>query len=848
MTNKTFHRAARSSHWTDLCLALFLILISAVSHAQNTRIIDNIDVDERADKIRLQINFNVPLQYITHAPASRGDEILLQLRPVVASRTQDIDFSEPESVTWKPSPTVPLQFVRYEGGTAQSVQIGIYFTVEVDYEVQRSSDARSITLILPKAEAVPQQLPVPAPAIAPPADAQPAPGPRSITAPAVRPNLDGRYVLNLESSIQPLQLPTLPTLSTDQALLLYATQSEVDSRLWNRLRLGFFSTKDEALAIQRQLQAQFPRAWIATAAADERQQAATNGILLGSTRAERPPVVAPPKPGKVAPPIAQPVLPALPAERMTALMEEARQAMATNDYRRAVQLYTKILEHEDTGQHQDAQEFLALARERNGQIAHAKMEYERYLERYPEGPGADRVRQRLAGLITARQTPKERLRTVERGQEKPTWETHGSFSQFYRRDISQVEDEDSIVNQSSLSTDLDVNARRRGGDLDIQTRFSGGYEHDFLDDGPGSLSRLSSLYVDVQDRKHDVGMRLGRQTRSTGGVLGRFDGALLSFQVKPTVKLNAVSGFPVDSSKDSLETNRYFYGVSADFGTYANAWDFVAFLIEQQVDGILDRRAVGGEARYFDPVKSVLTYVDYDISYDELNTLLILGNWNLANQMTINATIDYRQSPILTTRNAIQGQGVETIDELTTTFTEDELRQLAQDRTATSTSYTLGVAKPLSERFQVTGDVTMSNLGSTPTSAGVEGMPSTGDEFFYNLQLIGSNLLKEGDVTILGVRYSDTSTSNTTSLLVNSRYPVNSAWRVNPRVRLDYRENLTDESTQWTAAPSLLLDYRWRRKYRLEFEAGGEWSSRELVIGTEDSTAYYFNLGYRADF
>ena len=43
----------------------------------------------------------------------------------------------------------------------------------------------------------------------------------------------------------------------------------------------------------------------------------------------------------------------------------------------------------------------------------------------------------------------------------------------------------------------------------------------------------------------------------------------------------------------------------------------------------LDRRAVGGEARYFDPVKSLLSYVDYDISYGQLNTLLLLGNWTL---------------------------------------------------------------------------------------------------------------------------------------------------------------------------------------------------------------------------
>jgi len=55
-------------------------------------------------------------------------------------------------------------------------------------------------------------------------------------------------------------------------------------------------------------------------------------------------------------------------------------------------------------------------------------------------------------------------------------------------------------------------------------------------------------------------------------------------------------------------------------------------MIEQQVDGILDRRSVGGEARYFDPVKSLLSYVDYDVSYSQLNTFLMLGNWILPNQ------------------------------------------------------------------------------------------------------------------------------------------------------------------------------------------------------------------------
>ena len=713
--------------WAKRMVLLLLLNWLLPAWAADSRVIDQVEIDTSGDRTRIRIDFNIPLQYIRHTPKSHGDKIVLQFRPLASSQSTDIDFTHEENPSVQSVPGVPLQIVRYEGGSEQGVQMGIYFRVATDFEVQPSPDARSLSILLPKAE-VTAQPPV-------------APAPETMKA-------------------QPKLIPTLPPLSD---------------------------------------------------------------------------------------------------ERLNALMEEARQAMAAGNHPQAIQIYTKILEHQDTGKHQDAQEFLALARERNGQIAHAKMEYERYQQTYPTGEGADRVRQRLSALVTARQEPQDKLREPGAEPGEAAWDVNGSFSQFYRRDTSHIVEQENVtnsrtdetrVNMSALSNDLDINGRRRGGRADIQTRFTGGYEYDFLpeDEGQGDISRVSSMYVDYQENVHKIGTRVGRQTRNTGGVLGRFDGALMSYQVKPTVKFNAVTGFPVDSSKDNVKTDRYFYGVSADFGTYADAWDFVAFMIEQQVDGILDRRSVGGEARYFDPVKSLLSYVDYDVSYSQLNTFLMLGNWILPNQVTLNATVDFRESPILTTYNAIQGQGVDSIDALRDRYSVDAIRQLAEDRTASSHSYTVGATKPLNGSFQLTGDVTLSELGSTPASGGVEAMPSTGNEYYYTLQLIGSNLLKEGDITIFGLRYSDASTSDTTSVSVNERYPLNTVWRVNPRMRVDYRINKPGDNSQWIYAPSILVDYLWRKNYHFELETGGEWSSQQLTESSEDTTAYYVYAGYRADF
>ena len=406
-----------------------------------------------------------------------------------------------------------------------------------------------------------------------------------------------------------------------------------------------------------------------------------------------------------------------------------------------------------------------------------------------------------------------------------------------------------MVNRSSLSTDLDLNIRRRGPDWDLSAVGIGGYEYDFLNAGEESEGRLSRLYLDVFSKRLYTSARVGRQWSSTGGVLGRFDGGLLSFSRIPRIKVNLVSGFPVDSTVlEKIDTDRYFYGINADLGTFAESWDFNVFAINQLADGITDRRAVGGEARYFRPNLSFFSLVDYDISYGKLNIALFTGNVFFANKGSINFSGDYRKSPTLTTTNAIQGQGVETVSELLETMTEDEVRALAEDRTAESWSATLGGSYPINEKFQISADFNVSEFMSTEASGGVEATPGTGPEYFYSLQLIGSSLIKEGDVAILGLRYSDTSSSRTISGNINTRYPVTMNFRVNPRFRTDYSESKDDGGDQFTIRPSLRMDYYWRRKVRLEFEGGVEWTY-DRVGGQTDLTRDYFVIaGYRIIF
>ena len=806
------------------CSGVFLLCLSVAAQAA---VIDTIDIEDDENPATIRIDFTIPLQYINHAPEREGDELQIQFRTVSTNLfSQEAGANEQQTVTPAPSRYVPLLDARYQAVGVERGTLTLRFSRKVSYTLYPGADRRHI---LVKVVTTNNPLKQDNQAIKP--------VPKTTTGRHSRQafTLSQHYVVNLESFLEGKNQSPLKALPDPGKYVTYTTRFPIQGRVWNRLRVGFFDTRQQAEAYRKKLIKLYPGAWVAYASSEEINEALEQTDIL--TTPLKAPVQRP-----------RPTLPAAEDEKIFALMEEARKAIAENNTRHAIQLYTKVLRYPDNQYSPDALEFLGLARERNRQYAHAIREYQRYLELYPDGEGAARVKQRLAGLTTAKQEPRRLADGRKRKKRANPWDIYGGFSQFYRRDESSTDAGGDIVTQSSISNDLDITARKRSDKYDFQSRFTGSYVHDFLDEGPGSSTSISSLYVDANQKQYGLSARLGRQSRNTGGVLGRFDGLLLGYQVNDWLTVNGVAGFPVFSTRDTLKTDRYLYGLSTDLGTFANAWDFEAFFIEQQNDGILDRRAIGGEARYFDPVRSLLSFVDYDISYDSLNTLILLGTWTLPDRTTINASLDYRNSPVLTTTNALQGQTLPTLDDLLDTLTEDQIRQLAEDRTADVTTVTLGASHPLNEKLQVSGDITVSNLSGTNASGGVDAIPGTGNEYFYNLQLIGSNLIKNGDISVLGLRYSDTSTSNISSLTMDTRYPIKAVWRINPRFRVDYRDNSNNDSTQWIAAPSLRIDYRWRRRYRFEAEGGGEWSTQDLPNDTQDSSSYFFSLGYRADF
>jgi hypothetical protein len=206
--------------------------------------------------------------------------------------------------------------------------------------------------------------------------------------------------------------------------------------------------------------------------------------------------------------------------------------------------------------------------------------------------------------------------------------------------------------------------------------------------------------------------------------------------------------------------------------------------------------------------------------------------------------VDLRRSPFLSLGNALVGQQVDSFDELTILFTEEELRQFALDRSPEVSTYSLGVSRPLTPKLQFNLNASHSTVGATPESAGVPGTDES-EYSYFSTDLVASGAFTEGDVGIIGLRYSVSDTTDVYSLNLDTRFPIGRMWRINPRLRIDYREILSDQSTQWNYTPGIRIQFRPGRRWRVDLEAGQQFSRREMATSDLDREARFVYLGYQ---
>ena len=848
------------------------------------QLIDQFDVRREGNDAVLQLRFATEVQFQRAVTTRAGDLTLIDYNLVTTVNSQ---VRATQGMQLGRLQGLPRMTLADEAVSGQRARRMVLRTAEpVTLEVRAGAGNRSIEVVLRGAGA-----------------AVTASTTGRDTSPATLPLAERRFAIVLQSAADPAS--ALPgRIPRDlQNYEVFTRDILVDGLRRYETLIGHFATRTQAEAVLRQL-AGFPQAAIVATGAAAPAVTAAPAVAAapqGAAPASRAPVpeptVAPapvaPAPGSSAAtpapapaggapatgvPEPAPMTAAETDARADALLAQAQALIDQGQPAAALGPLGELLNLPPNRRTQTAQEMAGMARVRSGDLARARIEFETYLQLYPTGEGADRVRRELTALPAAQAPVAASPRTAV----AETTVT-GSASMTYFGGNGQVRSQDfrdspvaglpqvagdpllSDDKARQLLSDVDLTWRHRNAEQDIRFVFRDSYTND-LERPEKNRNRLSALYVDYKSLTGGYGVRLGRQSPTGGGVMGRFDGISANVQLKPRLKLGGVAGSPTDKFFDS---KRHFYGVSLDADGWLPNFGSAVYVIEQKIDKEVDRRGIGLEMRYFKGGASVFSQLDYDALIKGLNIATVQGTVVLEDNTVFNALYDRRALTMLALGNSLtfedpSNPGVlfsRIADKLATT-TLEALRDQIRRTTPFVTQAQVGVTRPLSKTWQVGASAALTNTGAIPPVPEVvgfeNGRPTTGNIYSVSAQLIGLNLYSSRDTHVFSSTAISSPQLKGFLMGYNNSSIAWNVWQMEPSVQF-YRDRTPEGSTSQRWTPGLRVTYRgwerWALESYLTYELGR--ASRVTpdpndptinVTTKESSTRVNYSLGARYTF
>lgn len=519
------------------------------------------------------------------------------------------------------------------------------------------------------------------------------------------------------------------------------------------------------------------------------------------------------------------------------LMTKGRDALAAKNGDAAVDAFNRLLLLPPNDYTQDGQEWVGVARERAGQPDKAKTEYDLYLRLYPEGEGAARVAQRQNNL-SRRGIDDEPNNIIVEERKKSTarWLSFGSISSRYYSGNSTIDSTfvfnnatttstQSLVDQSMLISTVNASERYLSDDFDGRLVISDVSMMNFQSNH-ASQNRLNAFYGEIKGRSSDYLVRVGRQSPMGAGVQSRFDGVNAGYGDAQSLRVNAVAGKVVDYSQGSKPS---FAGASVDSGPVS------VYALNQTVEGMVDRRALGAEFRQYTAKQTVYALLDYDSYFKVVNTAQAMGSTSMPGY-NLNYMVDHRRP--VSVRNALYGSAVASVAALG--LSADDLRKQALSQTTITNMGQVGASMPLRKNWQVSGNLRLSN------TTALAPLPARGLEKGMYAQLIGSNLRKEGDSWSVGggMNFGQAKGS---SLYFYNHTPFDSRWMLDSSLSYsNYSDQFGGKSIR--TSPMLRGSYQLREMLYIDADAGVEWMNYSGPTQSTKTTRYSYSLGFRWDF
>jgi len=784
---RLFHRV--------FCIGCLLLICLASSMVRASQVVlSDIKIEARGEDTHVVFDLGIPLHYVKHFPTNRGEILQIQLL-LEEEKGREIhkEIRQGSDLTPPPGMEPLLVYVTYEEGVPGGPYLTLRFARPVSFEVEAGESLTTLSVLIHDDQEKKAQS-KPAPVVA---------------------------EKTKEETEEAASTPLIPPVPPSRRGVPEISMKTLEEQVFKQA---------EKSAEQLDAKTQQPE----QGKTEQPTEDTTTAVAASGER----PVPAKPTVSKADSEVGE-------------LMAKARQALTFGDNDGAIQLLRRVIAMPESEHTQDARELVGLALERSNQLPRAKFEYKKYLKIYTEGDGPTRVRQRLQALQSIDTEQHKKLRkTVRRDQDVFT--LFGRWSQAYTTRFQQrtpENDDDNVGSEDIVLTRrvdsyLSLRSRMRTEERNIQTVFTGNSVMDLMD-GRESEYQISSLYLDYDVFAHGYYTIIGRQRVRNSGVFGRFDGFIAGDDFLPFMRGNFYYGKPVELN-DDRHIDKEFWGLKVDIGKRNDPVNMDLYSVNQTADGIADRQAFGAGVRYSDKEMTLFGLLDYDFLFKEVNLFNFRWGWKYLENSKINVSYNRRQ--LLFVTSALNNQPLTTsLDDVVRLLSEDGARELAKDRTSMSETLTIGNSYQFDRDNQLNVDLTVFKSTGTVTRndllspnpcetfdftaldecvmVNVTGAPDTGNQYTLSAQWISGNLFAQRDLYVFGARLSSFDTYDDVTLFANARMPDIDNWKPRPRITLSHRSFTPESRTEGTRisiAPSIKVDYAWKKEWIFDAELGFE--------------------------
>ena len=128
----------------------WVALSSAVSAQPTTvRVLQNARLLEGNDCTYFQIEFNFPVQYINHFPPNAGDELRIQINPIIVNPQDRSALLLREALSPPENGDLGLLSIIYDGQLSSGPVLTLQFRRPLSYSVGQGHDFRSVLVGIP---------------------------------------------------------------------------------------------------------------------------------------------------------------------------------------------------------------------------------------------------------------------------------------------------------------------------------------------------------------------------------------------------------------------------------------------------------------------------------------------------------------------------------------------------------------------------------------------------------------------------------------------------------------------------------------------------------------------------